>query len=319
MSNKSRSTPDPARRAARSGPRAVALTRSRTPWVRLALALRPKQWLKNILVLAAPSAAGVVTRGDAAWKVGVTFLSFCAVSSSGYLVNDLVDVEEDRRHPVKRWRPIASGEVGSRLAIPVAAALAILGFALAGVVRWPLLALVAGYLATSLAYTFWLKHVAVLDISVVASGFLLRTLAGGIAVEVPVSRWFLIVASFGSLFVVAGKRYREHITMGAERATVRTTLATYSQAYLRYLYMMSAAVMLAAYALWAFNQSHAEGSVPWLELSIIPVVAAVLRYALLLEAGAGEAPEDIFLRDRQLQMLGLTWTVLFGAGVSVVR
>lgn len=282
-------------------------------------ALRPKQWVKNVLVAAAPGAAGVLTQADSLWRVGLAFVAFCMVSSATYLVNDVGDADEDRRHPVKRHRPVAAGIVTPRLALASAAVLGAGGLAVAFAVRPALGALVAGYVATTVAYTIWLKHMAVFDIAVVASGFIFRAVAGGIAVDVPISRWFLIVTSFGSLFIVAGKRYSEHVTMGVEREATRSTLASYSRDYLRYVYTTASAVMLTGYALWAFEQSELETSVPWFELSIGPVVLGVLRYALLLEEGYGGAPEDVALHDRPLQLLGLVWLVLFGAGVSVVH
>jgi decaprenyl-phosphate phosphoribosyltransferase len=282
-------------------------------------ALRPKQWIKNVLVAAAPGAAGVLTQSDSIGKVALAFVSFCMVSSATYLFNDVGDMEEDRRHPTKRNRPIAAGIVTPRLAVATGVVLGLGGFAIAFAIRPAFLAVVAGYFAVTVAYTIWLKHMAVFDIAVVASGFIFRAIAGGVAVDVPISRWFLIVTSFGSLFVVAGKRYSEHVTMGAEREATRSTLAAYSRDYLRYVYTMASAVTLGGYFLWAFEQSSHEGAIPWFELSIGPVVLGILRYALLLDEGHGGAPEDIALHDRPIQVLGLIWLILFGAGVTVAH
>jgi decaprenyl-phosphate phosphoribosyltransferase len=299
-------------------PRAPAHGR-RSPAFALLRAMRPKQWVKNVLVAAAPGAAGVLTQSDSLGKVAMAFVSFCLVSSATYLFNDVGDVEEDRRHPKKRHRPVASGEVSPRAAIVTGVVLGLAGLGLALAIRPEFLAVVAGYVAVTIAYTVWLKHMAVFDIAVVASGFIFRAIAGGVAVDVPISRWFLIVTSFGSLFIVAGKRYSEHVTMGVEREATRSTLAAYSRDYLRYVYTMASAVMLGGYFLWAFEQSSHEGAVPWFELSIGPVVLGILRYALLLEEGYGGAPEDIALSDRPLQVLGVIWLVLFGAGVTVAH
>lgn len=285
----------------------------------LLAAMRPRQWTKNVLVAAAPGAAGVLTQPGVAGRVVLAFVAFCLVSSAMYLFNDLGDVEADRRHPVKSARPIASGALAEGVAARAAMALMAAGLVLALLVRPAFGALLAGYVLLMSAYTLWLKHMAVIDIAVVASGFIVRAVAGGLAVDVPISRWFLIVTSFGSLFMVAGKRYSEHVTMGAERETVRATLAAYSSEYLRYVYTMASAVTLLAYCLWAFEQSTLEGAVPWFELSIVPFAVGILRYALLLEEGAGEAPEEIVLGDRPLQVMGLVWLVLFAAGVSVVH
>jgi decaprenyl-phosphate phosphoribosyltransferase len=311
--------PDAPAAAPATGPAPPARARSVSRARGLLRAMRPRQWAKNVLVAAAPGAAGVLTQADVLVDVALAFAAFCLVSSAVYLVNDVGDVEEDRRHPTKRERPIAAGVVSGRAALAAAVLLLAAGVGLAAYVRWELAALIGGYVAVTVAYTLWLKHMAVFDIAVVASGFIFRAVAGGVAVDVPISRWFLIVTSFGSLFMVAGKRYSEHVTMGAEREATRATLAAYSRDYLRFVYTMAAAVMLGGYCLWAFEQSPLEGAIPWFELSIGPVVLAVLRYALLLEEGYGGAPEDIVLGDRPIQAMGLAWLVLFGAGVTVVN
>ncbi|HEX7290964.1 MAG TPA: decaprenyl-phosphate phosphoribosyltransferase [Conexibacter sp.] len=281
------------------------------------LAMRPRQWIKNGLVLAAPAAAGVVTQRDVLVDVALTFAAFSLVASAVYLVNDVADVAHDRAHAVKRARPIAAGVVAPRLALTAAALALLAGLALAAAVRAELLAVVAGYAGLSVLYTFWLKHVEVLDLAVVASGFIFRAVAGGVAIDVPISRWFLIVASFGSLFLVAGKRYSEHVTMGVERELTRATLAVYSPAYLRQIATTASSVTLLAYCLWAFERSGASGDAPLLELSVVPFTIGVLRYALLLDGGLTAAPEEVALRDRPIQLLGLIWAILFVAGVSV--
>lgn len=283
----------------------------------LLAALRPKQWLKNVLVLSAPAAAGVLFRGSAPWQVALSFLSFCAVASGAYLVNDAHDLAEDRRHPVKRHRPLARGALELRDAKLAAIALTAFGLSLALAVRWTLLLVLLGYLGMTLAYTFWLKHVPILDIAVIASGFVLRTVAGGVAVNVPISRWFLFVVSFGAVFVVSGKRYREHLALGPMRGGVRVTLATYSVSSLRRLYVLSGVLMVVGYGLWALG--HARDGSPWLQLSVFPLGLAVLRYAILLEHGSGEAPEEVFFADRLLQLIGLVWAITFAVGIHPLR
>lgn len=277
--------------------------------------LRPKQWAKNVLVLAAPGAAGVLTHGHALVEVALAFVSFCLVSSGTYLLNDARDVESDRQHPTKRHRPIAAGQVPVRFAVGLGIALIAAGFAVAAVVRLQFLAVVIVYIAITTAYTLWLKHEAVVDIVAIACGFILRAVGGGIAVDVPLSRWFLIVASFGSLFVVSGKRHGEHIDLGDEGVEVRPTLGAYSRNYLQYVWTMTSGVTVAAYCLWAFEMAPADESLPFYELSIVPFVTFILRYAMLLEQGHGGAPEDVVLGDRTLLVLGALWALFFGAGV----
>jgi decaprenyl-phosphate phosphoribosyltransferase len=280
-------------------------------------ALRPKQWAKNVLIIAAPGAAGVLAHGEVIGKVALAFVSFCLVSSATYLLNDVRDLESDRRHPTKRRRPIAAGEVSVPFALACGLALFLAGLATAWAVRPAFLIVVGVYIAITASYTMWLKYIAVIDIVAIASGFILRAVAGGVAADVPLSRWFLIVASFGSLFVVSGKRHGEHIDLGEEGAEVRPTLGAYSRNYLQYVWTMTSGVTVAAYCLWAFEMAPKSEAVPFYELSIVPFVTFILRYAMLLEQGHGGAPEDVVLGDRTLLILAAIWAAIFGAGVYV--
>jgi decaprenyl-phosphate phosphoribosyltransferase len=156
---------------------------------------------------------------------------------------------------------------------------------------------------------------AIVDLAAVASGFVLRAISGGIAAHVAISDWFLIVASFGSLFMVAGKRHAEHLDLREGRSAHRATLEEYSLGFLSYVRAVSSGVTIAAYCLWAFEKAKLAGDPVLFQLSIIPFVMAILRYALLLDAGRGGAPEEIVIGDRALQVLGLVWVALFAAGV----
>lgn len=311
----------PAAEGPATGPGVEPRPGARTGWRARAAALvraaRPKQWFKNVLVLAAPGAAGVLQAESVRSAIALAFVSLCLVASGTYMLNDVRDADADRRHPQKRRRPIASGAVPVPLALTAGAALIILGLAGAWVLGPAFLTAVAVYVTLSLLYTAWLKDVAVLDIVVIASFFVIRAAAGGFAVDVPISRWFLIVASFGSLFVVAGKRHGERLELGAASGSIRATLGTYTDDYLRYVWTMATGVTLAAYCLWAFEQEELASlaTVPWYELSILPFVLFVLRYALMIEAGRASAPEDVVLGDRALQLIGLAWAVVFGCGV----
>ena len=279
--------------------------------------LRPRQWLKNVLVAAAPAAAGVLDDPDVLMDVLVAIASFCLVSSATYLLNDLRDVEFDRRHPHKRHRPVAAGAVEGGAAVAAAAALLVAGLALAATVSLGFLGVVVLYLAITGAYTLWLKDVAVLDILTVASGFVIRACAGGVVADVPLSRWFIIVATFGSLFVVSGKRHGEHIDLGAEADEARPTLGTYSRSFLQYVWTTASVVTLTAYCLWAFEQSGRGTDIPLFELSILPFLAFILRYAMLLDQGRGGAPEDLVLRDPMLLTSSVLWAIVFGLAVSL--
>ncbi len=299
---------------------ATALTTVQRCAVGLARSARPAQWAKNVLVLAAPGAAGVLDHGHVLGRVALAFAAFCLVSSGTYLLNDARDVELDRRHPTKQHRPIAAGIVPLPLAV-VAGVLALAGgMALATVQSWRFVAVIAAYIALTTIYTLWLKHIAVVDIVAIACGFIVRAVGGGFAADVPLSRWFLIVASFGSLFIVAGKRHGEHLDLGPERAAQRPSLGAYSLGYLRYVWMMSSAITLMAYCLWAFDQSRGNHlRMTFYELSIVPFALLILRYALLLESGKGSAPEELLLRDRALLIFVGLWVVVFGCGVYLGR
>jgi decaprenyl-phosphate phosphoribosyltransferase len=296
--------------------RAGPLSTRVTGLVRVA---RPRQWVKNLLVFAAPGAAGVLSHGHPALRAAGAFGVFCLAASGGYFLNDSFDADADRHHPVKRRRPVAAGVV------PVPAAVAVGLVLLAGgtVCAWRLaggqLALVVGiYEAVSLSYSARLKHEPVVDLACVSSGFVLRAIAGGVATGVPLSNWFVIVSSFGSLLVVAGKRSAEHAELGELRAAHRPALAVYPPGFLRSVRLLSASVAVTAYCLWAFERSVqvGRGHHPiWFELSIIPFVLAVLHVELRFEQGQGSAPEDIALHDRTLQALAAAWLVLFAIGV----
>ncbi len=293
--------------------------RSAPRWSGAALvsALRPSQWLKNVLVAAAPLAAGLLFEAAVLVDVGIAFVCFCLVSSAGYLVNDVLDVEEDRRHPTKSARAIASGRVSRRTALVTATILAIGSLALsAGTGTWQLGAVLATYLAMTVSYSIWFKHEAVIDLAVVSAAFLLRAVAGGAAAEIPLSRWFLIVASFGSLFMVSGKRYSELVTLGD--SGTRRSLVHYTQGYLRFVWSVSAGVTVMAYCLWAFEVGDAGGILPWSPLSVVPFVIALLRYAVDIDEGRAGEPERIVLADRGLQVLGLIWLVVFALGAFSV-
>jgi decaprenyl-phosphate phosphoribosyltransferase len=282
---------------------------------------RPRQWTKNILVLAAPGAAGVLSHGTELLKALAAFGIFCLVASGTYFVNDTLDAASDRHHPTKRLRPVASGEVPPQMAATVGVVLQALAIGLAWwLAGWRLALVIAIYSAISMSYSLRLKHEPVIELACVSSGFVIRAIAGGIATGVPLSDWFLIVASFGSLLVVAGKRSAEHADLGQNRAAHRPALSSYPAAFLRSVRLIAASVTLTAYCLWAFERARQVGDVHhphplWFELSIIPVVLAVLHLELRFESGHGDAPEELALRDHTLQLLGLVWVVLFAVGV----
>ncbi|MDQ6607084.1 MAG: decaprenyl-phosphate phosphoribosyltransferase [Actinomycetota bacterium] len=278
-------------------------------WVRAA---RVRQWPKNLLVFAAPVAAGALGRPGVLARVAVAFGVFCLLASGAYLINDVSDAAEDRRHPVKRHRPIASGAVPAGRAVAVAAAAILVGAAAAGAVGWGLLAVAGGYIALNVLYTSWLRGIAIADIAAIAAAFVLRATAGGIAADIPISRWLIIVVSFAAVFVAAGKRYADFLDPAARRC--RPVLNQYNADFLRMVIGIACAVALGAYCLWAFGVAR-PGPVPWRELTIVPFTLALLRYGLIVTDGRGGAPEQVLFEDRFTQLAGTAWLIMFALGV----
>lgn len=272
--------------------------------------LRPHQWIKNLLVLAAPAAAGVL---DARWQaVLVATAVFCGASSAVYLANDVADAAADRSHPVKSARPVASGAVPPGVALAASAVLAAGSLAAAAALDAGAAWIVAVYLAVHAAYSLGAKHVAVLDVMMVASGFVLRAAAGAAAADVPVSSWFVAVVAFAALTVAAGKRASELSRAGGEG---RAVLRDYTPGFLSQVQTLGAGGALVAYVLWAFELSGGDGSLA-VELSVVPFALALLRYLLLSAHGRTEAPEEAILSDRVLAVAGVAWAALFAVGIG---
>jgi decaprenyl-phosphate phosphoribosyltransferase len=287
------------------------------PWRSAITTARPRQWAKNLLVFAAPATGRVLLEAEVALRVTATFVAFSLLASGIYFVNDVIDRHEDAVHPRKRSRPIAAGLIAPETASVIGVALLVLG---SGLALWAggidTLAVAVGYVALALAYAFVLRRIALLDMAAIAAGFLLRAVAGAAAADVHLSSWFLIVATFGSLFVAASKRHAEFLRIEqTEDTTARTrsTLAEYSEQYLRFVQYSSSTACITAYCLWAF-----EGAVIdplWSGLSIAPFVLGIFRYALLVDGGRGESPEDLLLRDAGLLGFGVAWAACLGMGL----
>jgi decaprenyl-phosphate phosphoribosyltransferase len=282
----------------------------------LVVALRPRQWVKNLLVYAVPLAAGKLANRDNMTDATIAFVCFCAAASATYLVNDVIDADADRAHPRKRFRPIASGELPVALALVVAAVLVMLSLTVAAISTYPaFLVTLVTYLVCTFAYSIKLKHEPVVELVLIAAGFLLRAIAGGTATGIAMSPWFLTVAAFGSLFMAAGKRYSEYVTLGDEGRAARPGLARYTAPYLRFVWTLSATVMLTAYCLWAFQAGTRDhGSVPLATWSVVPFLLAMLRFSLDIDRAEAGAPEDIALGDRVLQLFAVVWVIMFALG-----
>lgn len=277
--------------------------------------LRPRQWVKNVLVVAAPGAAGVLFEGPTFARTIVAFVALSLAASGTYALNDATDADADRRHPVKRYRPIAAGRISIRQGRALGVTLLIAGLAVAAVAGPWVVAAVGCYAALTTAYSLVLKHMPVFDIAAIAGGFVLRGLVGAAAADVPVSDWFLIVATFGSLLMVIGKRETELRSLGGEGAT-RPILSKYPESFLRSARTLAAGSTLMSYVLFAFERAEtAAADIPWFELSFIPFALAILLYLLRVEQGTAEDPTEVVLGDRAIQAVGLVWAIVFAAGV----
>ncbi|MFD9117253.1 decaprenyl-phosphate phosphoribosyltransferase [Streptomyces bottropensis] len=308
--------------------RTVLLERRTTPGqaapkAGLALGLlrtaRPRQWIKNTLVVAAPAAAGELLTPRALIQLPLVFVLFTACAAAVYLVNDARDAEADRAHPVKRHRPIAAGQVPVPVAYAVGGALAVLAPLTAAWLCPPYTAvLLTAYLALQLAYCVSLKHVLVLDLAVVTTGFLMRAMAGGPALGIPLSRWFLITTGFGALFMVAAKRYSEAVQMADRPGATRALLTEYTAGYLRFVWQLAAGVAVLGYCLWALEEGGVPttGVLPWRQLSMVAFVLAVLRYAVFADRGTAGEPEDVVLHDRALALIAVVWLTMYGLAVA---
>jgi decaprenyl-phosphate phosphoribosyltransferase len=217
---------------------------------------------------------------------------------------------------VKQHRAVARGDLAPAAALVTAVVLVVVALGLAWWLTRPeLVWVLVGYLVATVAYSTRLKHEPVLELALLSAGFLLRAIAGGSATGIPVSQWFLIVAAFGSLFMAAGKRFSELMAQPEGIEPIRRSLSSYTPSYLRFVWGLAAGVTITAYCLWAFEVgSRANGS--WAAWSVAPFVLAVLRYALDIDAGRAEAPEDVALRDRPLQLLALLWVITFALAAS---
>lgn len=277
---------------------------------------RPNQWMKNVLVFAAPGALGVLNEWEPLWKATVIFVAFCMTASGTYYWNDIKDVAQDRLHPKKKFRPIASGAIPLSVAKLVGTALLVGGPVVALAVRWEAGVIVGLYAVLTILYSTSLKHVALLDLAIVASGFVLRAMSGAAGTETPMSNWFVLCTTFGSFFIVTGKRFAELVEMGEDAGSTRASLRSYTVPYLRQLLVVSCTATVVTYCMWAFeNATKVDEIIPLHGLSIVPMVLALFRYLMVLENGGGGAPEDVFLRDRMIQMYGAAWVVVYAIAV----
>jgi 4-hydroxybenzoate polyprenyltransferase len=284
----------------------VELPSRRSPQRAALVALRPRQWLKNLLLFAGIVFAAEV--GDPArWVQAVAaFVAYCAASSAAYLVNDLRDIDTDRLHPLKRRRPIARGELLPRSARVLASGLIVVDLAIAAALGKASLAYLLGFVVLQAAYTLRLKDIVLLDVLVIAALFVVRGAAGAVAVDVPISPWLLVCTGLLALFLALGKRRAELVLVGADQAPGRAVLSGYSLALLDQLLAAVAGATIVAYAVYTVTARESHALVATVPL----VVFGLFRYLQLVHRrDAGEEPENVLLGDVPILATVAVWTL----------
>ncbi len=272
--------------------------------------LRPQQWAKNAVVLAGLVFAEITDQPHAVLEAFLAVVTFVLASAAVYIVNDIRDIEVDRQHPLKRWRPLAAGEIEPAAAARVAVLLAVAALALALVVTPMLTLIIAAYLALMGAYIVWLKRIAILDVMVIAVGFVLRAVGGAVAVAVPISPWLLLCAFLLALFLGFGKRRAELVGLGPDATRHRAALAGYTGLLLDQLVRIAGGAALVAYAIYTVVSTSVPESGSML-LTVPFVAFAIFRYLYLIYGrGLGGSPESLLFRDRWLLGSVALWGVL---------
>src|ERR687898_784363 len=280
--------------------------------------VRPRQWTKNGFVLAGVVFAEKAFSVTAVANALLAFVIFCALSGAVYAANDVLDVEEDRKHPLKRFRPVASGEISARAALAFAAVLAAGALVLSFTLLPPGVGIAGvAYLVLQFFYTTILKHTAILDVMSISAGFVIRALAGVAAVNSPISPWLIVCTGLLTLFLGFSKRRHEIATLGEGAVVHRKNLRDYSVPMLDEMMNIMISATIIAYTLYTFtvyerqDQIFMMGSIPF-------VVYGVFRYMLLVHRDGGGNPDTLLLSDRPLQISLFLWLVVVGAVIYVI-
>ncbi len=270
--------------------------------------MRPKQWIKNGVIFAALVFDEKLLKWQYLWPTIVGFVLFSLVSGVVYTINDVVDLDKDRQHPKKRYRPLAAGQLSPKLALSLAVVITIVSLILSVLLNPVFAAILAGYLALQIAYSFYLKHIVLLDVIAIAAGFVLR-----VAADIPLvdaerfSPWLFICMTLLSLFLGLGKRRGELVQLGSEASNHRASLEDYNLMLLDHLLSIVAASMILAYALYTFSAPNLPADY-WMMLTIPFVIYATFRYLYLIHVrGVTLAPDEVVFTDRPLQIDFLLW------------
>jgi 4-hydroxybenzoate polyprenyltransferase len=301
---------------------APAAARRLNPVQAFWLSLRPHQWTKNLVVFAAPALSKHLFERGPLEKSVLGFVIFCALSGTVYLLNDVADLERDRLHPRKRLRPIASGALSSRAAVVMALLLGLGSLGLSTVLGLPFLLCAALYLALNILYSFRLKEVVILDVLSISIGFVLRAVAGGVAIAVQISDWLLVCTLLLAMFLALAKRRHELVSLTTSATGHRKILAEYSPYLLDQMISVVTASCLTAYAFYTMApdtvQKYRTERLAW---TIPFVLYGIFRYLYLVhQKEKGGSPTDILVTDRPLLLnvflwaLALLWIVYTAGG-----
>jgi len=277
----------------------------------LFVSLRPDQWTKNLIVFAALIFAVKLLDPAATAKASAAFLIFCGLSGAVYLINDVADREQDRLHPIKKMRPIASGDLSPSTAVIAAVVLSAIALAAAFWLRPAFGVAAAAYLALFVVYTRSLKHVVVLDVMTIAIGFVLRAVAGGLVISVHISNWLLVCTMLGALFLGLAKRRHEITLLAAGAKGHRRILEEYDPYLLDQMIGVVAAATMVAYIIYcASPETHAYFGTEWMVLTTPFPIYGLFRYLYLVHRKAGGgSPSDMLLEDRPLLACVLLWGI----------
>jgi 4-hydroxybenzoate polyprenyltransferase len=285
----------------------------------VARSLRPKQWTKNLIVFVGAFFALRLTDSGAMFAALAAFAAFCLLSSAGYLVNDVLDAEADRQHPIKRQRAIASGAISARFALGLAAALVGVALLLAATIGPAFIAVAAAYIGLSVLYSALLKHLVLIDLFAIAAGFVLRVVAGAVAVGVRVSPWLYVCTILVALFLGLAKRRQELTTLQGAAGGHRRNLSEYSIDLVDQLTNIVTSATIMAYSLYTFSAPNVPRN-DVMMITIPLVLYGVFRYLYLVRVkGLGGSPEDLLLADRPLLGTAAAWAALCGAVLYLLR
>jgi 4-hydroxybenzoate polyprenyltransferase len=269
---------------------------------------RPKEWIKNVFVFAGLLFSGKFTHGHDVLEAFITFVAFCLISSAGYYVNDLIDVELDRRHPKKRYRPLAAREISERSAIAIAPALAIVAIGVAFTVNWKVGLMVVGYGVAQMAYSLGLKQIVIVDVMTLAALFILRVAAGASAVDAHASEWLLLCTGFLAAFLGFTKRRQEAVSELHEGTSTRPVLEHYSLPFLDQMVSLVTTGTVISYAIYTVNSPIIGNQ---MMLTIPPVVYGIFRYLYLIyDRNDDRSMSGIVAGDRGIQVAGVAFAAI---------